>query len=54
MITPYLEAMLGSKQMTTQERVEYGNFAKAVEDQMLADDISEFDPDEVKSEVKAA
>lgn len=52
-ITPYLEAMLGSKQMTTQERVEYGSFAKAAEEQMLADDISDFNPEEVKSEVKA-
>lgn len=53
-ITPYLEALLGSKQMSTQERIEYGNFAKEIEDQMLVDDISEFDPEEVKSVGKAA
>lgn len=53
-ITPYLEAMLGSKQMTTEERIQYGDFAKAAEDQMLKDDISEFDPEEVKSDVKEA
>lgn len=53
-ITPYLEAMLGSKQMTTEERIQYGDFAKAAEDQMLKDDISEFDPEEVKSDVKKA
>lgn len=49
-ITPYLEAMLGSKTVTKQDRVEYGDYAKAVEEQMLKDDISDFNPEEVKSD----
>ena len=51
-ITPYLEALLGSKTMTTRDRVEYGSYEKAIEEQMLADDISEFNPNEVKSDIK--
>lgn len=53
-ITPYLEALLGSKNVTKQDRIEYGNFEKAIENKMLDDDISEFNPEEVKSELKEA
>lgn len=51
-ITPYLEAMLGSKELSAQDKVRYGDFIKANEAQMQADDIAEFDPEEAKSEVK--
>ena len=51
-ITPYLEAMLGSKELSAQDKVRYGDFIKANEAQMQADDIAEFDPEGAKSEVK--
>lgn len=37
-ITPHLEALLGSKEITAQEKVQYGDLMKANEDQMLATD----------------
>lgn len=50
-LQPYLESLLGSKNITESEKVQYGDFAKAQEEQMMKDDVSEFNPDEVKSEV---
>lgn len=37
---PYLESMLGSKEMSDQERVQYGDFIRQNEAQMLADDTA--------------
>jgi hypothetical protein len=49
-ITPYLEAMLGSKELSEQDKVRYGDFMKANDSQMMAADSAEFNPEEVKSE----
>lgn len=50
-LTPYLESMLGSKEITDEEKVQYGEYMKIAEEQMKADDVAEFDPDVVKSKV---
>ena len=39
-ITPHLEAMLGSKELTEQDKVQYGDFMKANEAQMKEDDVA--------------
>ena len=40
-LTPHLEALLGSKELTEQDRVQYGDFMKANEATMKADDVAE-------------
>lgn len=39
-ITPHLEALLGSKELTEHDKVQYGDFMKANEEQMKSDDIA--------------
>lgn len=39
-LMPYLEAMLGSKELTDNDRVKYGDFIRANEEQMIADDTN--------------
>lgn len=51
---PYLESLLGSKNMTDQDRVQYGDLARMNEAQMLQDDVAEFNPEDVKSKVPKA
>lgn len=53
-VTPYLEAMLGSKEITDRDKVQYGDFMRANQKQMEMDDTAEFDPTAVRSEVKEA
>ena len=40
-IHPHLEALLGSKELTEHDKVQYGDFMRANEEQMKADDIAE-------------
>ena len=39
-LTPHLEALLGSKEITEQDKVQYGDLMKANEDQMKEDDVN--------------
>jgi KaiC/GvpD/RAD55 family RecA-like ATPase len=48
-VTPYLEAMLGSKELSEQDKVQYGDFMRANDSQMQATDSAEFNPDAVRS-----
>lgn len=38
-LTPHLEAMLGSKELSDADRVQYGDLMKASDDQLKADDV---------------
>lgn len=40
-ITPHLEALLGSKELTEQDKVQYGDLMKASDEQLKEDDVSD-------------